>query len=139
MLGSRNGHSSEPESAASTPDEKRYFRSGLGLRREVRGEVEAEYHSELVRRIRENGYTPRGRGGITFRLAREFGFCYGVERAIDYAYETVRRFPDRRIVLTGEIIHNPAVNGRLRATGHPLPRAMPRSRRRGALTPRTSS
>ena len=98
------------------PAEERYFRRGLGLRQEVRGEVEADYHSALVRQFRENGYTLE-REGVTFRLAREFGFCYGVERAVDYAYETVRRFPDRRIVLTGEIIHNPKVNDRLRALG----------------------
>ena len=98
------------------PAEERYFRSGLGLRQEVRGEVEADYHSDLVRQFRENGYTLE-REGVTFRLAREFGFCYGVERAVDYAYETVRRFPDRRIVLTGEIIHNPKVNDRLRELG----------------------
>src|SRR6185436_9784741 len=52
-----------------------------------------------------------------FLLAREFGFCYGVERAVEYAYETRRQFPDRRIFLTGEIIHNPHVNRRLREMG----------------------
>jgi len=51
------------------------------------------------------------------RLAHEFGFCYGVERAVDYAYQTRRKFPDRRIVLLGEIIHNPHVNAKLREMG----------------------
>ena len=69
-----------------------------------------------MRRFRESGYVLEMEG-VTFRLAREFGFCYGVERAVDYAYETVRRFPGRRIVLTGEIIHNPKVNDRLRSLG----------------------
>jgi 4-hydroxy-3-methylbut-2-enyl diphosphate reductase len=78
--------------------------------------VAADYRSDLVRRFREEAFTLRF-DGVEFRLAREFGFCYGVERAVDYAYETVRRFPDRRIVLTGEIIHNPEVNERLRALG----------------------
>ena len=50
-------------------------------------------------------------------LAREFGFCYGVDRAVDYAYQTRRRFPDRAVYLTGEIIHNPHVNDQLRAMG----------------------
>jgi len=50
-------------------------------------------------------------------LAREFGFCYGVDRAVDYAYQTRERFPDRPVYLTGEIIHNPHVNDKLRAMG----------------------
>lgn len=52
-------------------------------------------------------------GDVSVRLAREFGFCYGVERAVDYAYQARRKFPDRRIFLVGEIIHNPHVNDRL--------------------------
>ncbi|HEV3061250.1 MAG TPA: 4-hydroxy-3-methylbut-2-enyl diphosphate reductase, partial [Vicinamibacterales bacterium] len=48
-------------------------------------------------------------------LAREFGFCYGVDRAVDYAYQTRERFPDRAVYLTGEIIHNPHVNEKLRS------------------------
>jgi 4-hydroxy-3-methylbut-2-en-1-yl diphosphate reductase len=101
-----------PDSAA----EERYFRKGLGLRAEVREQVASEFHSDLVRRFREAGFRLRA-GDTVFRLAREFGFCYGVERAVDYAYETLRRFPGRRIVLTGEIIHNPGVNRRLRELG----------------------
>src|SRR5688572_2571312 len=56
-------------------------------------------------------------GDVTIRLAREFGFCYGVERAVEYAYQTRRKSPDRRIYLVGEIIHNPPVNARLRQMG----------------------
>jgi 4-hydroxy-3-methylbut-2-enyl diphosphate reductase len=59
----------------------------------------------------------RRHGRLTTHLAREFGFCYGVERAVDYAYQTRKRFPDRRVYLTDEIIHNPHVNDRLRAQG----------------------
>ena len=58
-----------------------------------------------------------GAGGIRLKLAREFGFCYGVDRAVDYAYQTRSRFPDRDVFLTGEIIHNPDVNARLREMG----------------------
>ena len=56
-------------------------------------------------------------GPLSFRLAREFGFCYGVDRAVDYAYETRRKFPDRPLYLVGEIIHNPHVNQKLRDMG----------------------
>ncbi len=61
--------------------------------------------------------SPISAGRLTVHLAREFGFCYGVDRAVDYAYQTRERFPDRRVFLTGEIIHNPHVNDKLRAMG----------------------
>jgi len=56
-------------------------------------------------------------GDLTFRLAKEFGFCYGVDRAVEYAYEARRKFPEKRIYLVGEIIHNPHVNRRLEELG----------------------
>jgi 4-hydroxy-3-methylbut-2-en-1-yl diphosphate reductase len=56
-------------------------------------------------------------GEVRVKLAREFGFCYGVDRAVEYAYEARENFPDRRIFLSGEIIHNPEVNGRIEALG----------------------
>src|SRR5207249_6296122 len=56
-------------------------------------------------------------GDVTFRLAREFGFCYGVDRAVEYAYETGTKFPAKRTFLVGEIIHNPHVNQKLAAMG----------------------
>jgi 4-hydroxy-3-methylbut-2-en-1-yl diphosphate reductase len=109
--------SHEPAGARpSAAEEERYFRKGLGLRAEVRDQVHSEFHSDVIARFREGGFRLTI-GDTTFRLAREFGFCYGVERAVDYAYETLMRFPDRRIVLTGEIIHNPGVNQRLRDLG----------------------
>ena len=74
------------------------------------------YHSELVDRIKADDFTYRS-GRLTVHLAREFGFCYGVDRAVDYAYQTRQRFPDRPVFLTGEIIHNPHVNDQLRAMG----------------------
>ena len=79
----------------------------------VAAEVAAHFHSSIVGRIREAG----GRisiGNTTILLAGQFGFCYGVERAIDLAYATRRVFPDQRIFLIGEIIHNPDVNRHLR-------------------------
>src|SRR5712692_3417987 len=74
------------------------------------------YHSAIVERIKDEDFTHRA-GRLTIHLAREFGFCYGVDRAVDYAYQTRERFPDRQLFLTGEIIHNPHVNDKLRAMG----------------------
>jgi 4-hydroxy-3-methylbut-2-enyl diphosphate reductase len=92
------------------------FRKGLDLKHEVAGVLAESYHSELVNAIKANDYRHRS-GRLTIFLAREFGFCYGVDRAVDYAYQARRRFPDRRVFLTGEIIHNPHVNGKLRKMG----------------------
>jgi len=93
--------------------EKTYFRRGFGLKSEVRPVIDQEYHSHLVGEIRAEGNV-RSFEHVKVRLAQEFGFCYGVDRAIDYAYETRHKFPDRRIFLVGEIIHNPHVNQRMR-------------------------
>ncbi len=74
------------------------------------------YHSDLVERIKADDFTYQF-GRLTIHLAREFGFCYGVDRAVDYAYQTRQRFPNRPVYLTGEIIHNPHVNDQLRTMG----------------------
>ena len=92
------------------------FRKGLDLKHAVAGVLADNYHSAIVERIKAEDYTHRV-GRLTIHLAREFGFCYGVDRAVDYAYQTRERFPDRRVYLTGEIIHNPHVNEKLRGMG----------------------
>jgi 4-hydroxy-3-methylbut-2-enyl diphosphate reductase len=86
------------------------------MQQAVAGLLADSYHSALVERIKAQDFTYRA-GRLTVHLAREFGFCYGVDRAVDYAYQTRERFPDRPIYLTGEIIHNPHVNEKLRAMG----------------------
>src|SRR5688572_7278061 len=98
------------------PDPSTYYRKGFGLKAEVQDELAADYSGRLVDRMRAEDYTLQV-GDVTIRLATEFGFCYGVERAVEYAYQTRRKFPDRRIFLVGEIIHNPHVNSRLRQMG----------------------
>lgn len=92
------------------------FRKGLDLKHAVAGMLAESYHSEIVDRIKSNDFAYRS-GRLTVHLAREFGFCYGVDRAVDYAYQTRERFPTRRVYLTGEIIHNPHVNEKLRTKG----------------------
>jgi 4-hydroxy-3-methylbut-2-enyl diphosphate reductase len=82
----------------------------------VAGQLAAAYDSAIVDELKQSGYV-RTHGRLTIHLAREFGFCYGVDRAVDYAYQTRKRFPDKRVFLTGEIIHNPHVNDQLRAQG----------------------
>jgi 4-hydroxy-3-methylbut-2-en-1-yl diphosphate reductase len=96
--------------------ESTYFRRGFGLKAEIESQLTADYHSTIVEALRARAYQLTV-GPLTFRLAREFGFCYGVDRAVDYAYETRRKFPDRRLYLVGEIIHNPHVNQKLHDMG----------------------
>ena len=96
--------------------ENTYFRKGFGLKNEIAGRLTADYHSGVVEVLRASDYRLEV-GRLTFRLAREFGFCYGVDRAVEYAYETRTKFPGRRLFLVGEIIHNPHVNQKLRDMG----------------------
>ncbi len=92
------------------------FRKGLALNEAVAATLASSYHSQVVDRIKAAGFCHQS-GRLTVHLAREFGFCYGVDRAVDYAYQARERFPDRHVYLTGEIIHNPHVNDRLRRLG----------------------
>jgi 4-hydroxy-3-methylbut-2-enyl diphosphate reductase len=82
----------------------------------VQAQVESDYRSAVVERLRAAGGT-LSIGGLTVRLAKQFGFCYGVERAIDLAYAAAKVFPDRRLYILGEIIHNPEVNEQIAALG----------------------
>jgi len=83
----------------------------------VQAQVLSHYRSELVERLRANGHVLRAEN-LTIKLAKEFGFCYGVERAIDLAYAARKSFPpETPIYLLGEIIHNPEVNDQIRNLG----------------------
>jgi 4-hydroxy-3-methylbut-2-enyl diphosphate reductase len=93
-----------------------YFQKGFGLKSTVGPVVAQSYRSSAVERLKALGYDATA-GDLRVKLAREFGFCYGVDRAVEYAYETRQQFPGNRIFLCGEIIHNPDVNARLRAKG----------------------
>jgi 4-hydroxy-3-methylbut-2-enyl diphosphate reductase len=92
------------------------FKKGLDLKQAVAGMLAENYHSAIVETIKAEDFTFRS-GRMTVHLAKEFGFCYGVDRAVDYAYQTRERFPDRGVFLTGEIIHNPHVNEKLHGMG----------------------
>jgi 4-hydroxy-3-methylbut-2-enyl diphosphate reductase len=96
--------------------ERTYFPRGFDLKAVVGPILARSYRSPVVERLKELDFAGRA-GTLTLKLAREFGFCYGVDRAVQYAYETRERFPDRRVFLPGEIIHNPEVNARLAERG----------------------
>jgi hypothetical protein len=96
--------------------EQKYFRKGFKMRENVQHLLDRDYRSEVVDRVRENGNLFEA-DGLTIRLADEFGFCYGVDRAVDYAFQTREKFPDRRIFITGDMIHNASMNDRLREMG----------------------
>jgi 4-hydroxy-3-methylbut-2-en-1-yl diphosphate reductase len=104
---------------ASTPNgtgEATYFRKGFGLKSEIQSELASDYTGHLVDLLKDRNYSLTV-GDVTIRLAKEFGFCYGVERAVEYAYQARKKFPDRTIYLAGEIIHNPHVNSKLQGMG----------------------
>src|SRR5947207_453214 len=82
----------------------------------VQAQVLSHYRSELVDRIRARGHV-HSADGLTIKLAKEFGFCYVVERAIDLAYAARKVFPNQPIYILGEIIHNPEVNDQIRDMG----------------------
>lgn len=93
------------------------FRNGFGLKSAVMEEIQADYHGPLVDMMRAQDYRLQI-GPLTVLLAKEFGFCYGVDKAIDFAYQTRSQFPDKKLFLTAEIIHNPKVNRRLLEMGY---------------------
>src|SRR5204863_5314503 len=82
----------------------------------VQEQVESHYRSDIVDKVRQKGGILTF-GEVTVRLAKQFGFCYGVERAIDLAYAARKVFNDRRLFIVGEIIHNPEVNEQIYSMG----------------------
>lgn len=92
------------------------IRKGMGHKEAIEGDLQRAYASAIVDRIvqNDNVYTEKG---ITFHIATSFGFCYGVDRSLELAHETIKHFPGRRVFLTTEIIHNPYANNHLRSLG----------------------
>nr|ABV89582.1 4-hydroxy-3-methylbut-2-enyl diphosphate reductase [Rauvolfia verticillata] len=91
---------------------KNYNRRGFGLKEESMELMNREYASDIIQKLKDNGYEYTW-GNVTVKLAEAYGFCWGVERAVQIAYEARKQFPTERIWLTNEIIHNPTVNERL--------------------------
>jgi 4-hydroxy-3-methylbut-2-enyl diphosphate reductase len=91
-------------------------------------DIRGLYRGRIISRLKEHRQTidPRKRdlapavldaGQVRFVLARHFGFCFGVDNAVEIAYRTLDANPDRRIFFLSEMIHNPRVNGDLRRRG----------------------
>ena len=93
------------------------YKHGFGLKKEVVEELNRRYNDSYLLEYLRSHQNQLSVGRDRIFLAQEFGFCYGVDKAIDFAYETRRQFPDRRIFLTDEIIHNPRVNHELMDIG----------------------
>ncbi|MEI8064467.1 MAG: 4-hydroxy-3-methylbut-2-enyl diphosphate reductase, partial [Verrucomicrobiota bacterium] len=98
--------------AAATPKPSRVNLRRPDIMEAVREQVEQHYRSQIVEKLRGRGGILEA-AGLKVRLAKEFGFCYGVERAIDLAYAARKVFPNQPIYILGEIIHNPEVNEQL--------------------------
>lgn len=91
-------------------------------------DIPAHYKSSIISHIKElrkkddprkKDFTPTRLdfGPVVFLVARHFGFCYGVENAIEIAYKTIDENPGKRIFLLSEMIHNPHVNEDLKSRG----------------------
>ncbi|KAI4298376.1 hypothetical protein L6164_031947 [Bauhinia variegata] len=91
---------------------KNYNRKGFGHKEETLELMNREYTSDIIKTLKENGYEYTW-GNVTVKLAEAYGFCWGVERAVQIAYEARKQFPTEKIWITNEIIHNPTVNKRL--------------------------
>lgn len=89
-----------------------YNRKGFGHKDATLELMNREYTSDIIKKLKENGYEYTW-GNVTVKLAESYGFCWGVERAVQIAYEARKQFPTERIWITNEIIHNPTVNKRL--------------------------
>jgi len=91
-----------------------FHRKGFKEVREgVESDMESQFQSGLIDELKTSDYSIQ-RDGVTVYLAKDFGFCWGVERSIALAYEAVAHFPDRTVHITNELIHNPEVNDKLK-------------------------
>jgi 4-hydroxy-3-methylbut-2-enyl diphosphate reductase len=88
---------------------KNYNRKGFGHKEETLQLMDSEYTSDIIKTLKDNGNEYRW-GNVTVKLAEAYGFCWGVERAVQIAYEARKQFPEEKIWITNEIIHNPTVN-----------------------------
>ena len=103
-------------SAGSPPPKKRMNLRTPELMKLVQEKVESHYRSPVVEYLRHTK-SYLSANGLTVKLAKAFGFCYGVERAINLAYASAKAYTGHNIYVLGEIIHNPEVNDQLQDMG----------------------
>jgi 4-hydroxy-3-methylbut-2-enyl diphosphate reductase len=102
--------------------ESRYKRGNAPFEKSIHsyvaGKMSERFASDLVKEMREASLreVTRGEGdrAIVFRLAKDYGFCWGVERSIELAWAARDAYPDKSMHITNELIHNPGVNDLLR-------------------------
>jgi len=96
---------------------KKDFYRGAGVFRNVKAEVtedmKQQFDSDLMNEMKDTPNYMVERDGVEFFLAKDHGFCWGVERSINLAYSAVETFPESKVHITNELIHNPMVNDRL--------------------------
>ena len=96
---------------------KKDFLRGSGVFRNVKAEVtedmRQQFDSEMMNEMKDTPNYMVERDGVEFFLAKDHGFCWGVERSINLAYSAVETFPESKVHITNELIHNPMVNDRL--------------------------
>lgn len=99
-------------------NEERYKRGAAPFDKEVHTQVVEKmsetFASELVEQMKDSTHREvskgEGNAAVTFVLAEEFGFCWGVERSIELAWAARDAYPGKRMHITNELIHNPGVN-----------------------------
>ena len=89
------------------------YRKGFGLKNQIQDDFSKKFESQIVKQLLVNGNELHVKN-LSIYLTNQFGFCYGVERAIEYSFETLKKFPKQKIFLLGEIVHNPFINDQLR-------------------------
>jgi 4-hydroxy-3-methylbut-2-enyl diphosphate reductase len=91
----------------------KFHRKGFKEVREgVEETINSQFQSSLVDEFKASNYM-LDKGGVKVYLAKDFGFCWGVERSIALAYEAVEHYPGKKLHITNELIHNPEVNDKL--------------------------
>ena len=101
--------------------EDKYKRGGApfdkAIHKDVAQKMSEKFKSEMIAELKEDTFRKlvRGEGNaeVTFTLAEEYGFCWGVERSIELAWAARDQYPEKKMHITNELIHNPGVNDML--------------------------